>query len=124
MTYSGHKPCPDLKPGDVCLVVEQYSEGQFSREFHHHVRKSRLNQDDFNRVLRALVVHFSRGGPKEIVRSHLNAKGKDPDSSYGFTCHVTYPEPGVYRQSIGENTVAWLDWVLRPSEFRKSSARD
>jgi hypothetical protein len=113
--------CATLTPSEVCLVVEQYREGRFSREFHEHVPKSRLSKEGRLHLLRALVVHFSQMGPETIVRCYLNKRGRNPEAVNGFPFHVTYPERGVLRTYCGANTNAWSDEVIAPADFRKMS---
>ena len=48
----------DLRPADICIVVEQYADGKFERCFHLHVRKSRLPQRARAELLHTLVARF------------------------------------------------------------------
>jgi hypothetical protein len=100
--------------------VERYEKGEFKRQFHQHVPKSRLSNERRINLLRALVSRFSDMGAEAIVRCHLNTRGKTPpadDHSLRFV--VSYPEQGVLRSYCGINTKAWSDEVVLPSEFRR-----
>jgi hypothetical protein len=98
--YENYKLCETLKPAEICLVVEHYSQGVFAREFHEHVPKSRLSQEARLNLLRALVVHFSGMGPERIVGCYLNSPGRKPEAINGFPFHVTYPERGVLNRKV------------------------
>jgi hypothetical protein len=117
--YENHKLCPDLKPKEVCLVVEQYHEGTIGRKYHLHVPKYRLSEDALAYLLKTLVLKFANNEPLTIVRSFLNSRGRHP-SAHSFNFHVTYPEPGVLRKYCGGDTCAWADQVVMPSSFRPS----
>src|SRR5262245_13213574 len=95
--YERFKLCPELKPREVCLVVEQYSEGEFTRQFHEHVPQHRLSADSLRNVLFALVVKFADLGPQTILRCHLNKRGKNPQASSELKIVTSYPEPGALR---------------------------
>ena len=109
--YESHKLCESLKPKEICLVVEQYKEGSFERQFHEHVPKHRLSESALQNLLEALVLKFENNEPRTIVRSHLNERGKEPPS-HKLMWHVTCPEPGVLRKYCGTNTYAWADAVI------------
>ncbi len=110
--YEHHKLCDRLKPSEICVVVEQYTEGIFIRKFHEHVPKSRLSIDARINLLRALVIHFSGLGAETIVRCFLNKRGKTPAANDSLRIETSYPEPGVLRDYCGSNTVAWSDQVM------------
>jgi hypothetical protein len=116
--YENHKLCPELKPKEICLVVEQYHEGKIERKYHLHVPKHRLSETSLQYLLQTLVLKFENNEPLTIVRSFLNDRGKNP-SAHNFNWHVTYPEPGVLRKYCGGDTSAWADQVVLPSSFRK-----
>jgi hypothetical protein len=118
--YENHKLCPDLKPKEICLVVEQYHEGKIERKFHMHVPKHRLSEDALTYLLNALVLKFENNEPLTIVRSFLNSRGKNP-SAHNFNFHTTYSEPGVLRKYFGGDTSAWADQVVLASSFRVKS---
>ena len=93
--YENYKLCPDLRPPDVCLVVEQYKEGRFETCFHTHVPKSRLSKDAMMELLRALVARFYGGtgmGFDSIVSCHLNTRGKNPLADNRLRIVTSYPE--------------------------------
>jgi hypothetical protein len=115
--YDNFKLCPELKPREVCFVVEQYREGLFERKFHMHVPKHRLSIDALGNVLRALVFKFEELRPQTVVRAYLNERGKDP-SAYKLMWQTSFPEPGALRQCCGTNTRAWADRVIAPAKFR------
>jgi hypothetical protein len=119
----GDHVCSELKPGVLCLVVQQYHEGQFIREFHDHIPASRLSVDARINLLRALVVRFwgfSGMGAEFIVGAYLNARGKTPPSNGRLRITTTYPEPGVLRHHCGGNTAAWIDDVVSVRSFRQT----
>jgi hypothetical protein len=116
--YENQKLCEKLKPEEICLVVEQYKEGNFERQYHEHVRKHRLSENALRNLLMALVLKFENTEPRTIVRAHLNDRGKAP-LAYKLMWHVTYPEPGVLRKYCGTNTCAWADLVISAGRFRK-----
>jgi hypothetical protein len=118
--YENYKLCDELKPREICLVVERYDQGKFTRKFHEHVPRFRLSSDARANLLRALVIRVSSLGAETIVRCHLNARGKTPPADEGnLRFVVTYPERGVLRTYCGTNTKAWFDQVIQPSEFRR-----
>ncbi len=120
MIYENYKLCADLTPSEICLVVQQYKEGEIIRKFHKHVPKSRLNQDEQTNLLRALVIHFSGVGPETLSQHFLNKRGKTP-SAIQLQYVISYPEPGVLRTYCGVNTTAWSDKVIAPEGFRVCS---
>jgi hypothetical protein len=119
----GHfKLCPDLHPDDVCLVVEQYREGDFERRFHKHVPRALLADRARAELLRALVGRFSdRTGlsAEQIVSAYLNAGVETPPPGNSFTIVTSHPEPGVVRSYCGSATVAWSDHVFARRQFRR-----
>lgn len=116
--YESYKICEKLRPKEICIVVEQYKEGLFERQYHQHVPKHRLSESALRNLLQALVLKFENNEPSTIVRSHLNERGKEP-TAYKLMWHVTYPEPGVLRKYCGTNTCAWADQVIIAHEFRR-----
>jgi len=116
--YENYKLCEKLKPKEICLIVEQYKEGDFERQFHEHVPVHRLSESGLQNLLQALVLKFENSEPWTIVRSHLNERGKEPPA-HKLMWHVTYPESGVLRKYCGTNTCAWADAVISPDKFRK-----
>jgi hypothetical protein len=120
--YDGYKLCSELKPKEICIVVEEYHEGHFYRRFHEHIPKHRISDENLSATLQALVLKFQNNEPLTILRSFLNKRGKDP-SAYTFIWHVTRPEPGVLRKHCGSNTCAWSDQVIAPSDFRKNTEK-
>jgi hypothetical protein len=116
--YENHKLCEKLKPKEICLVVEQYKEGIFERQYHDHVPAHRLSNDAMKNLLHSLVLKFESNEPGTIVRSYLNERGKEP-RTHKLVWHVTYPEPGVLRKYCGTNTHAWADRVISADKFRK-----
>jgi len=113
--YENHKLCERLTSDEICLVLEQYREGSFTREFHEHVPTSRLSEDACRNLLRALVVRFagySGMAAEQIVRCHLNARSKTPEADNSLRIVTSYPEAGVLRMYCGGNTCAWCDRVI------------
>jgi hypothetical protein len=117
--YERYKLCDHLKPSEVCLVVEQYTEGTFIRIFHQHVPKSRLSDDARRNLLRALVIRFSGIGAETVVHCYLNERGLVPAADNSLKMDVSYPEPGVLRLYCGANTKAWSDQVIAKWKFRQ-----
>ena len=120
--FENYKLCDALKASEICLVVEQYAEGSFTREFHEHVPRYRLSNESRVNLLRALVVQFSSLGPERLVRCYLNTKARTPPSDNSLLILVSYPEPGVLRTYCGTDTRAWSDQVVAPSGFRNAEA--
>lgn len=119
--YDNYKLCPDLRPAEICIVVEQYHDGKFERRFHRHVRKSRLPELSRGELLRALVARFHGGagmGFDLIVSCYLNTRAKEPPHANDLEIVSAYPEPGVLRHYCGGNTHAWCDIVISPMYFR------
>jgi hypothetical protein len=118
--YENHKLCDHLKPSEICFVVEQYTKGMFTQEFHEHVPRSRMSKEARINLLRALVIYFSPIGAEQIVHCYMNERSGKParDTSLEIRA-TTHPEPGVLRHYCGGNTVAWCDMVIIPSQFRK-----
>ncbi len=82
--YDNFKLCPDLKPGNLCFVVEQYRDGIFEKQFHSHIANSRLSKDAIINLLMVLVARFDGGtgmGADHIISCYLNKRGKTPASS-------------------------------------------
>ena len=119
--YENYRLCDKLKPREICFVVEQYDQGKFHRQFHQHVRESRLSDDSRSNLLRALVIKFSAISAEMVVRCHLNEKGKHPADKTSLSVFVTHPERGVRRSCCGTNTKAWSDEVDQPNEFRQDA---
>jgi hypothetical protein len=114
-----HKLCPDLKPKEICLVMEQYSEGKFNRLYHEHVPAHRLSDERRGYLLMSLVCRCAQMHPETIVRSYLNKRGSKPSADSSLKMDVIYPERGVLRTYCGGNVKAWSDQVVNPSLFRR-----
>jgi hypothetical protein len=117
--YENYRLCDELKPSEICLVVQQYKEGPFLRVFYKHIPRSRLSNDEHANLLRALVISFSAMSAEMIVSCHLNRRGRKPDGLGPLPFFTSYPEPGVLRKYCGTDTTAWLDQVIAPSKFRQ-----
>ena len=117
--YENYKPCDSLKPSEICLVVEQHTEGIYVQKFHEHVPKYRLSNSARTNLLRTLVLHFMGASAETMVRSNLNERGRSPPAMT-FPWTTSYPEPGVFRTYCGGNTKAWSDQVISPYKFRRS----
>lgn len=121
--YDGYKPCADLKAGEFCLVVEQYSEGVVRRCEHLHLPRHRISKPSRVELLKALVCRFngfSGLGFDLIVASYLNDRKGGTARQDPFRIEVSYPEPGVLRTYCGTNTRVWLDEVISVRHFRKT----
>jgi hypothetical protein len=119
--YEPYKLCCELKPSDWCFVIEQYVEGNFERQFHQHVPRSRLSVPVAMNLLQALVVRFDGRtgmGADQIVSAYLNKRGRTPSASVALRIITSYPEPGVIRRYCGANTKAWADQVIAKWDFR------
>jgi hypothetical protein len=124
--YENYKLCPDLKPRECCLVLEQYHEGNFTQQYHRHFPRSRISVAAMIEMLKAFVVRFdgfTGFWPDLIVDSYLNSRGRDPQNLGVFQIQVTYPEPGVIRRYSGTDTRAWVDEVISPSSFRQTPVK-
>lgn len=124
-TDENRKLCPELKIGQSCIVVETYIDGNFKRELHEHVPRSQLSANNRLSLLRGLVVRFSCPADlqvQSIVRAHLRTKGR-PAVVGPLQVHTGNPEPGVVRHFCGLKTVAWVDEIVAPWEFRKARER-
>jgi hypothetical protein len=117
--YEGYKLCPDLKPREYCLVVQQYKQGAYSTLFHTHIPKHRISHDRRCGLMKALVARYEPLWFERIVAGYVNSRPGKPAHENHFPMHTSYPEPGVLRFYCGSNTVAWLDDVITPWEFRK-----
>ena len=125
--YEGYKLCPDLRASDVCVVVEQYREGLFERQFHQHFPKFRMSQERRLELLRALVARYYGGtgmGFDLIVNCHLNTRGRNPPAGAALRIVTSYPEAGVLRQYCGGDTCAWCDVVVLGSSFRAETKKN
>jgi hypothetical protein len=121
--YDHYKLCPDLKPKQICLVLEQCMQGKFIRLYHEHVPAHRLSNDSLSNLLQAMVIRFSGLGAETIARCYLNKRGEKPRADEGhLRCTVSRPEPGVLRCYCGTGTVAWSDQVIRASVFRSGAS--
>ncbi len=122
--YENFKLCPDLKPGELCLVIEQYVEGQFQRCYHRHIRQHRLSDLSRRALLRSLVIKQSHMHEDHILACHVNSRGKNPSADGSLGINTSYPEPGVIRTYCGANSVAWIDAVIVADQFRQSSPKE
>jgi hypothetical protein len=117
--YENYRLCNELKSSEICLVVQQYKEGNFIREFHKHIPRSQLSNDERINLLRSLVISFSAMSAETIVTCYLNRRGRKPDGLGPLPFFTSYPEPGVLRTYCGTDTTAWSDQVIVPSKFRQ-----
>lgn len=116
--YEGYKLCADLRASDICIVVEMYGAGKFTREFHYHIPKHRISNEARLALLRSLVVKFGAFSPEHLAHCHLNDRGKEPPAARGLMIVTSYPEPGVLRTYCGTDTKAWSDQVISSRSFR------
>jgi len=114
------KLCDDLHPSENCIVVEQCTEGTFVRKFHLHVADYRLSAVRRINLLHVLVIHFWMPDAETVVQCYLNRKWRTPPAC-PLPVETCDPEPGVVRLSCGSNTIAWVDQVAHPGEFRRAS---
>lgn len=120
MEYSGWKICSDLKKGQGCFRLLQYDAHQPVEEFHEHVPQSRIKRDDVGSFLKTLLLRHSPLGDREVLRTFLNTRGKEPSAMQFCTSKTEYPEPGVLRTYLTtQNLVGWFDEVISPNEFRQ-----
>jgi len=123
MSFENYELCSDLASGDLCFRVRKYVEGRYSELAHEHVPSFRLSQDRALEVARALVARFEEWPGKYIVHSHLNRRGRNPQTYPGFSHYTSHPEAGVLRQHVSSSHVtAWVDSVISKSSFRRSIA--
>ena len=118
MEYENYKLCSQLKTKECRIVLEQYSNRRFDRVFHQHVRSSRLSRSSKIELLKALVVRHTPLSSEAIVSAYVNGRGDEPSRSGHFRIVIRYPEAGAMRTYCGANTVAWIDDVISPSDFR------
>jgi hypothetical protein len=121
--YENFELCPTLTSKVRCFRVRTYKEGIFSEVAHEHVPAPRLSQDRSLEVLRALVARFAEWPAVYVVRSHLNDRGRSPQTYPGFLHSTNYPEAGVLRHYVSSsNVTAWgVDAVVSPASFRSSA---
>ena len=117
--YDGYRLCPELRPSELCIVVEQYRGGLFERRFHQHIPGARLSTEAKIDLLRSLVALWSGLSAEQIVRAYLNTRSTRLDGSGALRIMTGYPEPGAMRYSCGATTTAWIDVVINPAQFRK-----
>jgi hypothetical protein len=117
--FDNYKICPTLDAKHTCIVVEQYSHGKMTIEFHEHVPYRRLSDDARRNLLKMLMVNFSKIDANSLLSYFVNKRGKNPlAADMNWVC--SYPEAGVIRTSCGTNTRAWSDQVIDKSKFRKN----
>ena len=122
MQYENYRLCSDLRSDEVCIVVQQYRDGEFLRLHHEHVRHSQLSEETCGTLLKALVIKFSDMPAEGLVKCYLNSRGKDSLRDWyqaQIRGHVTHPEPGVLRVYCGSDTIAWADRVIQKHIFRQ-----
>jgi hypothetical protein len=121
--YSRDHLCPDLRPGNKCFVIQQYSGPTMGVVFHEHVPSHRISQESELAVLHDLALHYSGYGGVSIPHSRLNGRHGGPTRFPVFPHHVSYPEEGVLRHSLTCTSASvWLDSVISATAFRKQSA--
>ena len=121
--YESYKLCAELKPKEVCVVLERCESGGYARLVHAHVPYRRISNDRRLELLRALILGAKRSADDElssIISYFLNDRGRSPERR-SLPVHVAYPEPGVLRTYCGTNLIAWSDQVVLPDEFRCKS---
>jgi hypothetical protein len=116
--FDGYRLCPDLKPKEFCVVVEQYKEGNFERLFHTHISARRISSDNRRQMLKSLVAAHTPLWFDAIVTSFVNDRPGYPRPSNYLAMHVSCPERGVLRTYCGGNTKSWIDEVIAPQDFR------
>lgn len=117
--YTGHQPCPELLPGQMCFRANKYHEGRFESAFHQHIPLRRISQDRALETLCSLVAKYSDWPGNFILNSNLNVRLGGPPCYPGFTYDLSYPEPGVIRYTVGASSAhAWYDSVLSKTAFR------
>jgi hypothetical protein len=127
MEYENYRLCPDLRPDQDCIVVQQYRNGEFIRLHHDHVRRSQVSEETRRELLVALVIRFSDMPAEGIVKCYLNSRGKDSSRDWyqaKIRGHVSYPEPSVIRWYCGSDTTAWVDHVIQKHIFRSDEAKE
>lgn len=118
--YESWKLCPDLRPKQICFVLERYENGQTNRIVHQHVPGHRISNENRLALLRALVIAGDRRTDDElasILGFFLNSRGREP-SERSMRVQCKYPEPGVLRTYCGTDLLAWSDQVVAPDAFR------
>ena len=118
--FENFKLCPELKHKEVCIVLERYQAGEFTRLVHEHIPYRRISNDSRLNLLRALILGAKRSADDElssIIGYFLNDRGHRPERRL-LPVRQVYPEPGVSRTYCGSNLVAWSDQVISPEQFR------
>jgi hypothetical protein len=121
MEYDDWNLCVDLKPKEKCFRLFQYDNGTFNEEFHMHVPKHKISNENSGIFLQALVFRFlgGTGMSAEHILAHLvNNRAGMPNREDTFMWHTTHPEPGALRHTCGTNTKAVWDEVISPNQFR------
>jgi hypothetical protein len=117
-----HRLCSELRPSELCIVVEQCRDGLIERPFHQHIPETRLSTEAKIDLLRSLVALWSGWSglsTEQIMRTYLNTRSKQPAASGAPRIMTSYPEPGAMRYCCGADTKAWIDVVIEPVQFRK-----
>lgn len=123
--YTNHMLCVDLEVGEICFRSFRYNDGEVAEIFHEHVPKHRIFKNSANEALRALVDQAARSPAVFVLHSRLNSRKGGPECYPGFTFNMSYPEPGVARQTFsGRNAWAWSDSVVLPELFRTDRVED
>jgi hypothetical protein len=117
--FSSISLCGILNTKEKCFRLQRYIQGRFESLVHEHVPRHRISLESATEVMRAFVIRFQELSASEILRCHLNGRGKQPAAANCLAIHVDYPEPGVVRRSCGEDIVSWMDEVIDESVFRK-----
>jgi hypothetical protein len=113
--YENHKLCSELRPNELCIVLEQYHEGN-------SLNVSFTNMSRAHGCLpKAKSICCARWWSGS-VRAFLNTNGKVPSKNVTLQIHTSYPEPGVLRHYCGGDTAAWADEVIAPASFRREKS--
>jgi hypothetical protein len=119
--YSDYQLCSSLKRGQKCFRLGKYELGEFVDILHEHVPAHRISHDSAIGMMQSLILRYQEAEAGQILRHYLNRRGRDPES-LDWRSHVEYPEPGVLRTYRGANVQAWMDEVIDPRKFRKSTS--
>lgn len=120
MVHSGWRTCSELTKGQRCFRLFEYVDHEPVERFHEHVPQNRIKLEDAGIFLKTLLLRHSPLGDREVLRTFLNFRGKEPSVIEFCSSQQEYPEAGVRRIYLSSrDLVAWSDEVVAPDEFRK-----
>ena len=67
--YENYKLCEELKPKEICIVLEQYTQGKFICQYYKHILAHRLSNDSLSNLLFVVVLVPHVRSKSEQVRA-------------------------------------------------------